>query len=332
MKIAVLGNGAWGATLAQLLLDNGQQVALWGREPELSADINKNHRLTRYFPASVELREDLSSTTELPEAVAGAEALLFAVPTVAIRSVAEAVKPLLRAKVHVITTAKGFELGTHKRMSEVLREVLPAAVRYPIVSLIGPSHAEEVVRRQLTAITATSLDQNEAALVQKLFSNLYFRVYTNSDEIGAEYSVAIKNTIAIASGILKGQGYGDNARAALITRGLAEMARLGVKKGGEFATYLGLTGLGDLVVTCNSVHSRNFQAGVAIGEADGAAEFLRTNLTTVEGIRTAKSVVEMAAELQIEMPIANAVYQVLYENRRPSELINDLMGRPLKKE
>lgn len=331
MKIAVLGNGAWGTALAQLLYDNQEEVLLWGLEQELSDDINQNHRLSRYFPA-VELPSGLHSTTDLAEALRGAEVLVFCVPTFALRSVANKIKPLLDQKTHIVTGAKGFELDTHKRMSEVLREEIPENDRFPIVSLIGPSHAEEVIRRQLTAVTATSLELEEAKFVQKLFSNSYFRVYTNTDEIGAEYSVAIKNTIAIASGILKGLGYGDNSRAALITRGLAEMARLGVKKGGEASTYLGLAGLGDLVVTCNSVHSRNFQAGLRIGEADSAEEFLKNNKTTVEGIRTAKAVTEIAETIGIEMPITRAVYEVLYQGRRPSELINALMGRPLKKE
>lgn len=331
MKFAVLGNGAWGVALARLLLNNGHEVLLWGIDPELTDDINNNHRLSRYFK-DVVLPENLRSTTSLSEAMKGAEAILFTVPTFAVRDVATKAAELITTKVHVVTGAKGFETKTHKRMSETLREVIPESKRYPIVSIIGPGHAEEVVLEGLTGVTATSVDLEEASLIQKIFSNKYFRVYTNTDEIGAEYAVAVKNTIAIASGILKGLNFGDNARAALITRGLAEIQRLGVKMGGNPLTFLGLTGIGDLVVTCYSFHSRNFQAGYAIGKADGAEEFLKNNKTTVEGINTAKVVTEIARELGIEMPISEAVYEVLFNNKKPSDLVSALMGRPLKSE
>lgn len=331
MKFAVLGNGSWGVALAKLLLSNGHEVILWGIDPELTEDINNNHRLSRYFKDIV-LPEDLRSTTSLDTALADAEAVLFTVPTFAVRDVATKVAKIIKTRIHVVTGAKGFEAKTHKRMSEVLREVIPAELRYPIVSIIGPSHAEEVVECGLTGVTATSIDLEEASLIQKVFSNNYFRVYTNTDEVGAEYAVAVKNTIAIASGILKGLNFGDNARAALITRGLAEIQRLGVKMGGNPLTYQGLTGIGDLVVTCYSFHSRNFQAGYEIGKADNAEEFLKNNKTTVEGMNTAKVVTELARELGIEMPISEAVYEVLFCKKKPSDLVSALMGRPLKAE
>ena len=200
------------------------------------------------------------------------------------------------------------------------------------MSLIGPSHAEEVVIRLLTVVTATSLEFDNAVLVQELFSNEYFRVYTQTDEIGAELGVAYKNAIAIASGVLAGLGYGDNARAALITRGLAEMVRFGLHYGAKLETYLGLTGLGDLIVTCNSVHSRNFQAGFEIGKANDAKIFLETNKKTVEGIRTAKILHQLSLKNGLELPIVNGIYKVLYENALPSEIVKMLMLRPLRSE
>jgi len=332
MRFAVLGNGAWGVALAKLLVLNGNKVKLWGIEKELTDDINNNHRLSRYFPSDVKLPMELTSTTDLAEALKDAEALVMTVPTFAMRNVANQVNELLTNKVHIITGAKGFELSTHKRMSEVLRESIDESKRYEIVSLIGPSHAEEVVCCGVTLITATSIDIDEANLIQKTFSNSFFRVYTNSDEIGAEYAAAIKNTIAIASGIMKGMNLGDNARAALMTRGIAEIKRFGMKMGGKSETFSGLAGIGDLVVTCNSLHSRNFQAGLAIGKADSAEEFLKNNKTTVEGINTAKVVTEMAEKIGIEMPICKAVYEVIYEGKRPSQLLYGLMDRPLKSE
>lgn len=332
MKIAVLGNGAWGVALARVLIDNGNDVMLWGIEQVLTDDINNNHRLTRYFGNDVELPTGMKSTTDLKEALKGAETVLFTVPTFAMHDVAKEVNELLEDRVHIITGAKGFELQTHKRMSQVLRDSIDVSKRYDIVSLIGPSHAEEVVKGEVTLITATSLNLDEATFAQNLFSNKYFRVYTNDDEVGAEYASAIKNSIAIASGVMKGLKLGDNARAALITRGIAEIKRFGMKMGGRSETFSGLTGIGDLVVTCYSQYSRNFQAGYAIGLADSAKEFLRTNKTTVEGINTAKVITEMAKELDIDMPICQAVYEVINNNRRPSEMIDMLMNRKLKTE
>ncbi len=332
MKFAILGNGAWGTALGRVLLDNNHDVVLWGIEKELSDDINNNHRLTRYFGNEVELPHNMHSTTDLKEALDGAEAIVMTVPTFAIRNVAVEANKLLTKKVHIITGAKGFELKTHKRMSEVLRESFDEDKRYEIVSLIGPSHAEEVVKGCVTLITATSVDLKEAELVQKAFSNSFFRVYTNDDEIGAEYASAIKNAIAIASGIMKGLNFGDNARAALMTRGLAEMKRFGLKMGGKSDTFSGLAGIGDLEVTCNSLFSRNFQAGYSIGKANSAEEFLKNNKTIVEGINTAQVITEMAKELKVEMPICEIVNDIMTNKIKPTEAYDQLMKRDLKNE
>ena len=332
MRIAIIGTGTWGTALAQVLVDNGHQVMMYGNSIEQVDDIQKRHQNTRYFGADLFLSPKIKATTDLAKAVTNRRIILIAVPTNAVRSVLEQIAPLIAHKVTIINTAKGFDPSTNERMSELIRELIPKENRKAIVSLIGPSHAEEVILRNLTAITATSLDIREARLVQKLFSNNYFRVYTNKDEVGAEIGVAMKNAIAIASGVLAGLGYGDNARAALITRGLTEMVRFGRAFGGQMKTYLGLTGLGDLIVTCNSLHSRNFMAGFQIGKDDTSKDFLAKNVATVEGIRAAKTIYLLAKAKQIDIPIVEAIYRVLYEDAKPSEMIARLMVRPLKAE
>ena len=332
MKCTILGSGTWGTALGQVLLDNGNDVIIYGIDENEINDININHQNSKFFPQDVVLPENVKATTSLEKALEDVELLVVAVPTFAYRDVLSKVKPLLNKKIHIISAAKGFDPATLKRMSEVIREIIPLNNRYEVVSLIGPGHAEEVILRMLTCITSTCIDEKEAEFIQKIFANRYFRVYVQTDEIGAEYGVAMKNAIAIASGILCGLGMGDNAKAALVTRGLVEMIRFGELAGGKANTFIGLTGIGDLMVTCNSYHSRNFQAGLEIGKADSSEEFLKNNKKTVEGIKTAKIVYEMAKEKNVEVPIIEAVYQVLYESHKPSELMYKLMTRELKKE
>jgi glycerol-3-phosphate dehydrogenase (NAD(P)+) len=232
----------------------------------------------------------------------------------------------------IVNVAKGFHPVTHKRLSLVIKETIDPQRLRAVVSLIGPSHAEEVVQRMLTVVNAVSDNEAASITVQNTFSNAFFRVYRNTDVVGAEIGVAVKNVIAVASGILSGLGYGDNARAALITRGLAEISRYGVYFGAKPETFLGLTGVGDLVVTCTSVHSRNFQAGLQIGQFDSAKIFWETNTKTVEGVHAAKVVYEEAKALGIDMPITEEVYRVLYEGATPSQSVQRLMTRELKSE
>jgi glycerol-3-phosphate dehydrogenase (NAD(P)+) len=332
MKVAIIGTGAWGTALAQVLVDSGHNVLIYGKEITQIDDININHRNKAYFPGDISLDNKIKATNSLSAALEGRRFVVLSVPTVAQRSVMEQIKPLLKRKVTFINTSKGFDSGNNKRMSEVIREVIPEEFRFPIVSLIGPSHAEEVIIRHLTLVTATSLSKPRAGIVAKLFANKYFRVYIQSDEIGAEIGVAMKNAIAIASGVLEGLGLGDNARAALVTRGLAEMVIFGKHFGGQTKTYLGLTGLGDLIVTCYSFHSRNFMAGFQIGKDNSAVNFLANNKATVEGVRTAKTIYEMASSQGLNLPIVEAVYNVLYEGAKPSEMVTLMMNRPLKEE
>lgn len=332
MKCTVLGSGTWGTALAQVLDDNQHEVIIYGIDKDEVNDINDNHRNSKYFGKEVVLSKSLTATLNLEKALEGSEAIIVAVPTFAVRDILIKIRPLIKNQPYIISVAKGFDPGTLKRMSEVVRDIIPADERKEVVSLIGPGHAEEVILRMLTCITSTCLDESVGKVIQKMFSNHYFRVYVQTDEIGAELGVAIKNAIAIASGILGGIGLGDNAKAALVTRGLVEMIRFGVFFGGSPSTFMGLTGIGDLMVTCNSAHSRNYQAGLIIGKENSAEHFLKTNTKTVEGIRTAKIIYELAKEKDIDMPIVRSVYQVLYEGRSPKEIIYELMTRELKKE
>ncbi|UTY38996.1 NAD(P)H-dependent glycerol-3-phosphate dehydrogenase [Allocoprobacillus halotolerans] len=333
MKIAILGTGSWATALARVLNDNGHRTMMYGIDQNEIDDINIRHCNYKYFK-DVRLENQIVASSSLKEVVKDAQYLLITIPTQYVRHVLEEVKPLLTQKVTVINAAKGFDMNTNMRMSDTIRSVLDKTEIHPVVSLIGPSHAEEVVERMLTVVCAVSLDEDCAKDVQKLFSNHYFRVYTSTDEVGAEYGAAYKNVIAVASGIIAGLGYGDNTRAALITRGLYEMSLYGTVKGANRETFFGLTGIGDLVVTCSSIHSRNFQAGLEIGQSNRALDFMTHNTKTCEGIRTCKVIHDDVAthDYGIEVPIVDAVYRVLYENALPQETIDSLMLRDLKAE
>lgn len=332
-KIAILGTGSWATGLARVLNDNGHTVMLYGIDQGEIDDINIRHCNYKYFK-DVHIEESIVASSSLEETLLDAQYLLITIPTQFVRETLEKVKPLLKQKITIINAAKGFDMNTNMRMSDTIRSVFDETQIHPVVSLIGPSHAEEVVERILTAVCAVSLDEETAKDVQKLFSNHYFRVYTTTDEIGAEYGAAYKNVIAVASGIIAGLGYGDNSRAALITRGLNEMSLYGIAKGGKRDTFFGLTGIGDLIVTCSSLHSRNFQAGFDIGESNRALDFMAHNTKTCEGVRTCKVIYEDVQKNHygIETPIVDAVYRVLYENAVPQDVVVSLMSRDLKSE
>ena len=330
MKIGIIGSGSWGTALGQVLADNQHEVLIWGRKLDEVVDIHLYSQNETYFPG-IKLNESLDATQDFEEVV-NADVVLLAVPTSAVEEVAKRLNETLTRPVTIINVAKGFHPETHELLIDVIERVVDAEKRLGVVSLIGPSHAEEVVLRDLTTINAVSLNQDAAELVQNLFSNDYFRVYTNNDVIGAQVGVAIKNIIAIASGCLQGLDYGDNARAALMTRGLAEMTRFGVALGGEAETFLGLCGVGDLIVTATSQHSRNFQAGFMIGKNNSAQAFFDTNDKTVEGVFAAKVVHNMAKSMNVSMPITEEVYKVVFEGKEPVTAIRELMQRDLKAE
>ena len=302
---------------------------MWGIDENQVNDINSNHKNSIFFDCGIS--EKIKATTNL-EMIKDTDVILLAVPSIAIESVIKSVNEILEKPVYVINVAKGFHPITHERLSVYIQNNFPKDKLKAVISLIGPSHAEEVIERKLTVVNAVSEDEEAAKEIQKLFANEYFRVYRNTDVIGSEIGVALKNVMAIASGILNGIGQGDNARAALITRGLAEMTRFGVALGAKKETFLGLDGVGDMIVTCTSIHSRNYNAGLIIGRNDSAEEFMKENTKTVEGIFACEIVYKEAKKLNIEMPITNEVYEILFENKKPSEAINDLMRRKLKAE
>lgn len=330
MKTVVIGSGSWGTALAQVLADNKEEVIIYGIEKSEIDDINLNHENSKYFEG-VELNPNLKATDDIT-VVKDADIVLLAVPTFAIEGICLQIDPYLKNNIIVVNVSKGFHPETSERMSEIIRRCISKEHLSSVVSLIGPSHAEEVVIRLLTTIDAVSLKEEDAQVIQRTFSNNYLRIYTGDDEIGSELGVAIKNVMAIASGILSGLGYQDNTRAALITRGLQEMIRYGVFFGGKQQTFMGLTGIGDLIVTCTSIHSRNFEAGYQIGKENDVTNFLKYNKKTVEGVRTAKIVHKVAKENNIDMPICEEVYQILFEGKEPKTCANDLMLRELKKE
>ncbi len=332
MKIGIIGTGTWGTALASVLVDNGNSVLMYGRDLSQIDDINKNHQNKKYFGEKIFLSSKIKATSSIEEFANKTPIVVLSVPTIAMRDVLTKYMPLLNRKTLFINTAKGFDVTEKKRITELIREIIPEKYRGEVVSLIGPSHAEEVIVKHLTLICAVSKSSIRAKKVQALFSNEYFRVYTLKDEIGAEYSAAMKNVIAIASGIIDGLGYGDNAKAALVTRGLKEMIDFGTFFGGKKSTYLGLTGIGDLMVTCNSIHSRNYRAGLWIGRDDSAADFLKNSTETVEGVKTTEVIHLLAKDNGIELPIVEALYSVLYEGLSPSKMTRDLMIRPLRSE
>ena len=330
MKTVVIGSGSWGTALAQVLCDNGQDVIIYGNCREQIEDIEQNHRNSMFFE-DVQLHPDLHATLEV-EVVADADIIVLSVPTIAIESVCRQIDPLLKKSVIVVNTSKGFHPETNERISEVIRRFISPAHLHSVVSLIGPSHAEEVVIRLLTAICAVSLNDDDAKVIQELFSNDYLRVYTGNDEIGSETGVALKNAIAVASGVLSGLGYGDNTRALLMTRGLTETARLGVAMGGKKETFAGLAGVGDLIVTCTSMHSRNHRAGIMIGKGLSIEQTLKEVGGVVEGYYATDTVRTLARKYGIEMPISEGAYQVLYNGRAPKEVLRELMCRDKKHE
>ncbi|WP_303975008.1 NAD(P)H-dependent glycerol-3-phosphate dehydrogenase [Streptococcus merionis] len=330
-KIAVLGPGSWGTALSQVLNDNGHEIRLWGHMQAQIDEINNNHTNSHYFKDIV-LDKKIEATTDLKEALDGVDAVLFVVPTKVTRLVAKQVAETLDHKVVVMHASKGLEPETHERLSTVLEEEIPADLRSEIVVVSGPSHAEETIVRDLTLITAASKDEEAAKYVQGLFSNHYFRLYTNKDIIGVETAGALKNIIAVGAGALHGLGYGDNAKAAIIARGLAEITRLGVKMGANPLTYSGLSGVGDLIVTGTSIHSRNWRAGDALGRGEKLEDIEANMGMVIEGISTTKVAYELAQELNVYMPITQAIYSVIYEGKDIKEAILSTMTGQLKTE
>ncbi|MED1863649.1 NAD(P)H-dependent glycerol-3-phosphate dehydrogenase [Fictibacillus nanhaiensis] len=325
-KVAVLGAGSWGTALAIVLADNGHNVSLWGRREDQVSEINDNHKNEKYLPG-VELPKNIQATTQLNECVKEADTIVLVTPTKAMREVLSQLKNELSSPVTIVHASKGIEPGTYKRISEIIEEELPEAVLDSVVVLSGPSHAEEVSLRQPTTVTVSSINMKAAEKVQDLFINQNFRVYTNPDVVGVELGGALKNIIALGAGLSDGLGYGDNAKAALITRGLAEIARLGTHMGANPLTFSGLTGIGDLIVTCTSVHSRNWRAGNMLGKGMKLEDVLENMGMVVEGVRTTQAAYELSKREEVEMPITQVLYDVLFNGKGAKQAVDDLMQR-----
>ena len=334
-KIAVLGAGSWGTVLGSMLADKGYEILLYGNNEKVNDEVNQHHTNEHYMK-NWQVNETITATGDLKQALKAAEIVLFVLPTQAIRSVAQNVSKVLKqinAKPLLVTATKGIEPGSKKLISEILTEEIYPDDEDKIVAISGPSHAESVAQKDLTAISCASTSRKNAQKVQQLFSNDYFRLYTNSDLIGVEVAGAVKNVIAIAAGILVGKHYGDDAKAALMTRGLAEITRLGVNYfGADPMTFSGLSGIGDLIVTCTSVNSRNWRCGKQLGEGKSLDYILQNMGQVVEGATTVKAVHELCQEKQIDMPISEAIYRVLYQNSNVDDEITRMMGRSPKQE
>lgn len=325
MRITVVGSGAWGTALAISLCSNGHEVTLWCRSAEKAEQIKKNRRNPRL--KGIDLPEKLNISAD-PACVAGSKLVVVATPSHAIRPVCRQISGHLAAEAVLVSVTKGIEPGTLLRMSQVVEE----ETKRPVVALTGPSHAEELAQCMPTGCVAASAEQAHAELVQDAFMSDYFRVYTSPDIVGAELGGALKNVIALCAGVTDGLGYGDNSKAMMITRGLSEMTRLGMAMGANRETFAGLTGMGDLIVTCTSGHSRNRQAGMLIGKGKTPEEAMTEVGAVVEGYYAAKSAAELAKKYGVDMPIVRAACAVLYEDFPATQVVDRLLHRSKKAE
>lgn len=327
MKIAILGIGTWGSALAITLRKNNHSLSLWTYSKEEEAELKKN-REPKNLPGT-SFSEDIEITSSLERALKDKEMVIFAVPSLFTRSVGEQVKDYIQKDQILLTVSKGIEEKTLLTMSQILEEIFP---ENPVAVLSGPSHAEEVSRFLPTTIVCAAAEESCAKTIQKTFQSDSFRVYINKDVLGVEIGAALKNVIALAAGIADGLGYGDNTKAALITRGIAEIARLGQAMGGHLETFAGLSGIGDLIVTCASKHSRNRKAGFLIGEGLSYEEAMKEVGQVVEGVYAAKAALALGAKYGIDLPIVHEVNRVLFEGKNPKQAVMDLMLRDSRAE
>lgn len=327
-KIAVIGAGSWGTALSISLSSNGHTVKIWDLDKEHLKELSENRENVRYLP-EVKFPETLQISDTVEDAVEEADIVLFSVPAQHFRSALKGALPYIKPEMVLVNVAKGIEQKSLKCLSEIAFEILPNA-RYVVLS--GPSHAEEVGRAMPTTLVSASDEQKLAEYIQDVFMSNRLRIYTNSDVIGVELGGALKNIIALGAGISDGMGYGDNAKAALMTRGITEISRLGVKLGADLSTFSGLTGIGDLIVTCTSIHSRNRRCGIMIGEGMKPSEAIKKVGMVVEGMYTAEAAYELAKQVGVEMPITEQIYQVINEEVDAREAVKSLMSRQRKHE
>lgn len=330
VKVAVLGAGSWGTALSIVLADNGHDVKLWTHRKEQADIINEQKKNSQYLDAI--LPNKLKAYNDMEMALKNVDAILLVVPSSAIRDVCSQMKSLIPSGIPVIHATKGIEPETLKRISQMILEELPSLSPNNLVVLSGPSHAEEVGKRHPTTVTVASESKESAQFTQKLFANEFFRVYTSEDVIGIELGGALKNIIALGAGLSDGLGYGDNAKAALITRGLAEITRLGTSLGANPLSFLGLSGVGDLIVTCTSPHSRNWRAGNLLGKGKNLPDILKEMGMVVEGVRTTKAAYQLARKQKIDMPITFGLYEILFNYKDPRLVVEQLMNRTMREE
>jgi len=326
-KIAIIGTGAWGTALAQIVASRGGNVTLWSRRPELAAIINDKHENTENLPG-IKLRENIRAEAELKIA-AQSEMLFLVPPAQSLRETLQNLKPFVKKDAALILCSKGIELKSGLMMSEVAQEILP---QNPLVILSGPNFAREIAAGQPAATTLASLDKNLAKNVQDTIGSPFFRPYISDDMTGVQIAGALKNVIAIACGIAQGLGFGESTRASLVTRGMAEIVRLGTAMGARTETFLGLAGMGDLMLTCSSTQSRNFSLGVALGRGEKLEDLRSKSRAVTEGVHTAKAALSLAARHKVQMPVSSAVDQCLNEGRKLDEALKEMLNRPFGSE
>ncbi len=331
LRVGVIGAGSWGTTLANLLAEKGMDVCLWVHGEDVYEAIVGKRENTVYLPGMV-LSERIHPTRSLREASRDTDVLTLAIPSHVYRDIVSQLETCLKSSCIPVSATKGIENDSLLTMSDILREVLPSAFHDNVVCLSGPSFAREVAEKLPTAVTVASKDQKAAETVRDLFTTPFFRVYTSTDVVGVELGGALKNVIAIGAGISDGLGLGHNTRAALITRGLAEITRLGLKMGANPLTFSGLAGIGDLLLTCTADLSRNRSVGLSLGQGRSLSDILTEMRMVAEGISTTKSAYHLSRKLNVEMPITGQIYYVLYEDRSPQEAVKELMDRALKDE
>ncbi len=328
MKIAVIGAGSWGTALSAVLAEEDHRIRLWARRKEQVEEMRVDRHNPRYLKDII-LPDNIEPTNDMAHALEGAELVVLGITSQAVRPILDQAKVHLPKEAVVVNISKGIEMKTLLRISEVVEEIIPGQ---KFVALSGPSHAEEVCKQIPTTLVSASLDREAAELVQDTFTRPYLRVYTNPDLVGVEVGGALKNIIALGAGISDGLGYGDNAKAALMTRGIREIARLGIAMGAKIETFSGLSGIGDLIVTCTSMHSRNRRCGILIGQGEAIDVAVDKIGMAVEGIYTIQSAYGLSQKFDVDMPITAELYKVVYENYPAKDSVPNLMLRSLKHE
>jgi glycerol-3-phosphate dehydrogenase (NAD(P)+) len=325
-KVACIGAGSWGTTVAALIAQNGHEVTLWCRRDELAESINQVRVNETYLPG-IRLPDNVRATSDIEDAMAGAEVCVMGVPSHGWRDVLKTIEKLLTDVDAVVSLTKGLEVGTNLRMSELVHEVCPNLPPQRFAMLAGPNIAKEIARRMPAATAIACSDEQLAARLQGIIHQPYFRVYTNNDVIGSEFGGAIKNIVAIAAGIADTMGFGDNAMAALMTRGLAELTRLGTRLGGQPLTFAGLAGMGDMIVTCVSKYSRNRRVGKELGKGRRIDDIIAEMNMVAEGVKTCQPILELGRACDAWMPITEGVVSVIYEGKTPDEMVTDMLSR-----